>query len=86
MGKVKYVLKKAIQRGENETITELHFRDEVVAGDMRGIIMREEMTFDDMLKIAGRLCAQPDDVMNKLSFADLSKVGALVGGFFEAGR
>lgn len=81
---VPYKLKKPIQFGE-ETITELKFRDEVVAGDLRGVPMRDPMLFDDILRIAGRLCGQPDAVMNKLSFGDLAEVGALVGGFIGAG-
>jgi hypothetical protein len=73
-----------IQFGE-ETIAELRFREEAVAGDMRGIPMRDPMYWDDLLKLAGRLCAQPDAVISKLSMADLQEVVPLVAGFLGGG-
>lgn len=79
-GHVKVKLKKPIAFGD-QTITELIIRDEVVAGDMRGIPMRDPMWFDDVLKLLGRLAAQPDPVINKLSFEDLAEVAPLVAGF-----
>lgn len=86
MGIRKVILKKPIQFGqEGAPITELAFRDEIVAGDLRGIPMREPMLFDDILKMAGRLCGQPEAVMNRLSMADLQEVAALVGSFTESG-
>jgi hypothetical protein len=59
----------------------LTFREEVVAGDLRGVPMRDPMLFDDLLKIAGRLCGQPDNVMAKLSVGDLLEVAPFVAGF-----
>jgi hypothetical protein len=85
---VKLVLKKPIRLGESTPeITELVFRDEVVAGDLRGIKQSSLMDplTDDILKIAGRLCAQPDAVMNRLSPEDFGEVLALVNDFFRAG-
>jgi hypothetical protein len=82
---LKYTLKKPIKLGEGEPITHFVFREEVVAGDMRGIPMRDPMHFEDILKLAGRLCAQPDAVINKMSFADLTEVNQLVAGFIGAG-
>ncbi len=85
MSKVTLKLKKPIMVGEGEPITELSFRDEVCAGDMRGLAMRDPMHWDDILKIAGRLCGQTDVVMNKLSFADTAKVVEMTGNFMSAG-
>ena len=81
---MKYQLNTPIQFGE-QTITELNFRDQLVAGDFRGIPIRDPMLFDDILKLAGRLSAQPDPVINKLSFGDLTEVSAVVLRFMEAG-
>lgn len=78
---MRYVLKKPIQVGDAPPVTELNLREEVVAGDLRGVPMRDPMLFDDLLKIAGRLCAQPDNVMARLSFQDLMEVAPLVAGF-----
>lgn len=78
-------LRRPIQVGEGAEITELVFRDEIVAGDMRGIPLRDPMLFDDILKLAGRLCGQTDVVMNRLRMDDLMEVAALVGGFTGAG-
>lgn len=85
---MKYALKKPISIGEGPTLTELVFREEVVSGDLRGIKLRslEDPATEDMLKIAGRLCAQPDVVMNKLSMEDLGGVLEVIGGFLSGGR
>jgi hypothetical protein len=85
---VKLVLKKPIRLGESTPeITELVFRDEVVSGDLRGIKQSSlvDPLVDDILKIAGRLCAQPDAVMSRLSPEDFGEVLALVNGFFKVG-
>lgn len=82
-------LKKPIQVGEGGLVTQLTFRDEVVAGDLRGVNLAHLSgdMFDaaEILKVAGRLCAQPDPVMNRLSLADFQEVSALVVGFIEGG-
>lgn len=80
------VLKKSIIVGETGApITELHFRAEVVAGDLRGIRVRDldNPPLDAVLTIAGRLCGQPDVVMNKLSHVDLGALLEIVGGFLS---
>lgn len=84
-GHVVYKLKEPIVFGE-ETITELKLRNRIVAGDMRGVPMRDPMLVDDLLKIAGRLCGQPDHVMNALSYQDFKEVGAIVEGFTVGGQ
>jgi hypothetical protein len=85
---VKLVLKKPIRLGESTPeITELVFRDEVVSGDLRGIKQSSlvDPLVDDILKIAGRLCAQPDAAMSRLSPEDFGEVLALVNSFFKVG-
>ncbi len=82
---MKYKLKKPIKHGEGETITELTFREELCAGDMRGIPIRDPMFFDDVMKLAGRLSGQPDAVIAKLAWPDLMGVLPLVAGFMGAG-
>jgi hypothetical protein len=85
---VKLALKRPIQVGETSApITELTFREEVVAGDLRGIKQSSlaDPLVDDVLKIAGRLTGQPDAVMNRLSPEDLGEVMGIVHGFFKAG-
>jgi hypothetical protein len=69
------------------SVSELQFREKVVSGDLRGmkISSLSDPTTDDILKIAGRLCAQPDVVMARLSFPDLLGVTEIVGGFLSSG-
>ncbi len=84
---MKYKLKKPIKLGEaGELISELVFREEMTAGDMRGIPVRDPMNFEDVCKIAGRLTGQPDAVINRLSIADTGEVVRIVGGFLNAGQ
>lgn len=86
---MKYVLKRPITVGEKgQPVTELVFREEVVAGDLRGLKVSglQDPAVDDLLKIAGRLCGQPDIVMSRLAFVDLPHVVEIVGGFLQAGQ
>ena len=85
---MKYTLKKPIQIGESgPPITEFNFREEVCAGDLRGVKMSalSDPAPEDILKIAARLCGQTDVVMGKLSFGDTLAVAEAVGGFLAAG-
>lgn len=85
---MKYTLKNPVKVGESQPpVTELVFREEVVAGDLRGVKMSglADPSVDDLLKIGGRLCAQPEAVMNRLSPEDFGEVAAIVNGFFRAG-
>lgn len=70
------------------TIDVLVFREEVVSGDLRGIKVQglSDPSVDDLLKIAGRLCGQPDLVMNRLGIADFAQVLEITGGFLQAGQ
>ena len=83
---MRITLKEPVKFGEAE-ISVLVFRDKLCAGDLRGVKLQklDEMLTDDVLKIAGRLCAQPDPVMNALSIEDLAQVVEVLGGFFGAG-
>lgn len=86
--------KPVVLKGKEDTfteITELTFREEICAGDLRGCKLGSFLSIadcpvEDLLKLAGRLCAQPDPVMNGLSFADLGEVVALVSVFMQAGQ
>lgn len=70
------------------TVTELKLRNEVVAGDLRGIKLAEfvrGLPVDDVLTIGGRLSGQTAAVMNGLSFQDLSELTGAIGGFLGLG-
>lgn len=71
-----------IQYG-SETISQLELR-KPKAKDMRGLPL--QMGMDDMLKLASRVSAQPDSVIDELSIGDLGRVMEVVGNFIEAGR
>lgn len=86
MTHVKYKLKKPIVIEGQPAIEEFSLRSEVVAGDMRGVPLRDPMLHDDLMKIIGRLAVQPDHVINKLSLEDLLALEGTVGGFFEGGQ
>lgn len=83
------ILKKPIRLGETTPeIRELRFRDELVSGELRGIKISglQDPDVGDLLKIAGRLCGQPDVVMNRLAVEDLGAVVEVVAGFLSDGR
>jgi hypothetical protein len=84
-----FKLKKPIKVGETtEPVTELKLREEVCAGDLRGIklsSLQDPMT-DDLLKIAARLSGQTELVINKLGLEDMGEVLAAVVDFLGAGQ
>lgn len=84
---MKYQLKKPVKIGTAPDITELTFREEVCAGDLRGVKIQALQDPDtaDILKLGGRLCAQPDEVMNRLGIADLLETTRMVTGFLFSG-
>jgi hypothetical protein len=84
---MKFVLKKPIQLGEGPVVTELNLREEIVAGDLRGIKIASlaDMQTEDLLKITGRLCGQVDALMTKLDIGDFFKLVEIVGGFLARG-
>jgi hypothetical protein len=86
---VKLVLKKPVVLDPKAApISELTFREEVVAGDLRGIRAKAlaDPEFDDLLKIAARLCGQPAVVMNALGLEDFGRVTEAVAGFLSGGQ
>jgi hypothetical protein len=89
--RITITLKKPVTIGGKDgrrdtVVSELHFRSNVEAGDMRGIRLTDEpMTFDEMIKVGGRLCGQPDVIMFKLDLKDARKVVTLVSGFLADG-
>lgn len=84
---MKYTLKKPIVLSEVNTVSEFTFREEPCSGDLRGIKFSSlaDLPVDDVMKIGGRLCAQPDVVMTRLSMADTIGVTNIVMGFLNAG-
>lgn len=82
---MKYTLKHPITFGET-IVAEFNVRERIVAGDMRGIPMRDPMLFDDMLKLIGRLTAQPDPVINAMHLEDLEGVSEILAPFIKPGR
>jgi hypothetical protein len=86
---VKLVLKEPIEFGEKgPPITELNFRERIVAGDLRGIRVSElgDPPLEKLLTVAGRLSGQPEGVMSKLGLLDLDEVVNAVDGFIRACR
>lgn len=86
---MKYVLKRPITVGEKgQPVTELVFREEVVAGDLRGIKLGDmgQLFTDDVLKIAGRLSGQTDVVMNRLGLEDFARVVEIILPFLNPGQ
>lgn len=86
---MRYVLVKPIVIDGNKdapplTITELVFREEICAGDLRGISMA---TIGDQpdgcLKLASRLSGQPDAVINRMGMKDTAAVLEVVAGFLD---
>lgn len=85
---MRLVLKKPVMLGETGSpVSELLFREELVAGDLRGIKLSSlsDPTSDDLLKISGRLCGQTDLVMSKLCLADMAEVLSIVSSFLAGG-
>lgn len=85
----KLVLKKAIQLGEQgATVTELNFREEICAGDLRGVKFSalQDPSPEDYLKIASKLCGQHTELLNNLGMADMTEVCKTIDGFIKAGQ
>lgn len=78
-------LKEPIQFG-SATLTELVFREKLVAGDLRGLRpgSMNDLTFDDFLKVASRMSGQPEAALYGLSLEDLTAVLGVVADFFKA--
>lgn len=81
---MKLTLKDPVRFG-TETIAELEVREGITAKDLRGVKITELEVTDNLLKVSGRLCAQPDPVMDALSFRDLIALFEVVSGFLGVG-
>lgn len=67
----------------SEEIKELTFR-EPKGKDMRSLPIPPNS--GDLLDLAGKLCAQPNSVIDELSGPDVMKVLEIVGGFIQGGQ
>jgi hypothetical protein len=83
---VKYKLKRPVTVG-SETLAELNLREEVCAGDLRGVKLASlgDPTADDLLKLIARLSGRHDVEIAKLHPVDFLELSAAVVGFFGAG-
>lgn len=82
---MKLALSKPVTIG-SEVVTDLVFRDHVVSGDLRGGVSWtkiRECDHDTIMRIAGRLCGQPDVVMNALGLKDTAAIVEFVLDFFS---
>lgn len=82
---MKLTLSKPVTIG-SEVVTDLTFRDHVVSGDLRGGVSWTkilERDHDTIMRIAGRLCGQPDVVLNALCLKDTAVIVEFVLDFFS---
>jgi hypothetical protein len=77
-------LKDPVLHG-SETVVVLDVRETITAKDLRGLKITELDLTDNLLKLAGRLCVQPDSVMDRLSFRDLIALFEALSVFLEVG-
>lgn len=74
-------LKHPVKFGE-ETVTVLEFR-RIKGKELRRLPANP--TTDDMLKLAGALCGQPDSFIDEVDAEDIFAITELVEGFFPDG-
>lgn len=88
---MRFVLKRPISiPGAPAPIAELTLREELCAGDFRGIKLGNlgnpvEMPADDMIKLISRLSGRSEHEIGKLSDFDFGVIGERVIGFFSPG-
>lgn len=75
-----YKLKKPLEWG-SETITELSFKEPCI-GDIK-FMKLDSITLDDILKLASKLSAQSQEIINRLSIEDGMGVAELLGNFLN---
>lgn len=86
---MKHTLRKPISIPNLPTITEITLREELCAGDFRGIKLRaiSDPTGDDMIKLISRLSGHPEAVIGHVPHGmgeqDLDELGEKVIGFFK---
>lgn len=76
-------LKYPVEHGQ-ETITELVFMRRPKAKDFKGLPL--QLGFDEIIKILGRLTAQPPSVIDELDTADLMEAVEVVTDFLPSGQ
>jgi hypothetical protein len=86
---MKYTLKKPVQFGE-KLIADLTMREEICAGDVRGIKLGalgdpSTMPAEDMMRLIGRLSGLTDGEIAKLGLQDLAALSNAVLDFFSLG-
>lgn len=81
---ISYKLKRPIEF-DGATISELRFRSELCAGDLRGVKLSELELTENVIKVAGRLTGQTEAALLKMGAADYVEVSTMIAGFFEAG-
>jgi hypothetical protein len=77
-----YTLKHPVTVG-SETITELKFR-RPQAGDLRSFPLQNQAG-GDLLNVAGKMCGQPQPVMDKLDVEDVLGITEVVVNFLPTG-
>ena len=77
---IRIPLKNPLKHGE-EDIRELLFGREMVAGDLRGISVRD-MTHDNICEVAARITGVPAPILRQLTMPDYLEVAGVVGDFF----
>lgn len=76
-----YKLKFPVKLGDLPEVTELTFRTEVCAEDLYGVALRDNMLFEEAMKVAGRLAVQSEPFMRRLRSSDALEIAGLVSGF-----
>lgn len=79
-----YTLKEPIEFG-SETITVLEFR-KPKARDLLDIPLSGDQRVRGVLQLAGRLCGQPQRVMEEMSIEDFMEVSSIIDGFTPLGQ
>lgn len=77
-------LNKPLKHGDKE-IEQLVIEREMVAGDLRGVIINA-LKFDDIFLVASRLTGVPASVITQMSMPDTMRLQAVIDGFFEGGQ
>lgn len=77
---IKIRLKSPLKHGTEE-IAELVFGREMVAGDLRGISIRD-LTHDNVCDVASRITGVPAPILRQLKMPDYLEVAEVVSGFF----
>lgn len=78
-------LKDKVKLDDGTELSELNVRETVVAGDLRGVHLSPAPLVEEILTVAGRLCAQNTAVMNRLSGRDALRLCGEVSGFLDPG-